>query len=71
MGRLVRGFVARSHHRVEGTRTAISLWVRGVISPVDEMGRAVGGFVVRSRRWTRWVDRWVGGFVVLGLELGR
>ena len=33
VGRLVRGFMVRSHRHVEGTRTAIGSWVRGTISP--------------------------------------
>ena len=41
---------------------SIDSWVRGVISPVDEVGRLVGGFAARSCRWTRWVDRWVGSW---------
>ena len=38
VGRSVRGFVARSHRRVEGMRTAIDSWVHGMISSVDEVG---------------------------------
>lgn len=48
MAQSVRGFVTRSHRRVEGTRIAIDSWVRGAISP--------------SRRGDEDSDRFVGSW---------
>ena len=40
---------------------SISSWVRGVISPVDEVGRSVGGFVALGLELgRRTVGRWIG-----------
>ena len=49
VGQSVCEFMAWSHRRVEGTRTAIGSWVRGVISLMDEVGRLVCCAILPSR----------------------
>ena len=53
---------------------SIGLWVRSAISSVDEVGRSVGGFMARSRRYwgvtRRCLDVRLELLLVLGCAIG-